>query len=100
MASFARLGLLSAQAFIPPMGGSASSDVGSGVRDYGSATHYSAVTSGQRMAQKPATAVERVNVMRRPEMISRVPARRTRSRRLQSVPVARAKVRLAMGNSW
>ena len=50
MASFARFGVVSAQAFRAPIGGSASSDVGGGVRDYGSAAHCSAVTSGQRMA--------------------------------------------------
>ena len=62
------------------MGGSASSDVGSGVRDYGSAAHCSAMISGQRTAQKPAAAVERVNVMRRAEMTSRAPAREARAR--------------------
>ena len=59
----------------------------------------SAMSLGQSAAQNGAAAEDSASVIRRPEMISRAPARSTRSRRrrrLQPVPVALAMARRAM----
>ena len=65
---------------------------------YGSA-HCSAISRGHSTAQNYAAADESAKVIRRPEITSRAPARKTlsrRRRRLQPVPVAFAMARRAM----
>ncbi len=81
-----------------PMGVSGLRDAVFWPRGYGSA-QCSASIPGQRACQNGAAAEEIASVIRRPEIVSRAPARSTRSRsrrRLQPVPLALARTRRAM----
>jgi len=85
-----------------PMGVSGVRGAGFLAGRYGSA-QCSASIPGQRACQNGAAAEEIASVIRRPEIVSRAPARSTRSRsrrRLQPVPVALATTRRAMCMTW